>query len=57
LADEGGGNDGGAAAEEGEDVEEEFGGEAVDGAEVAAEEGHLFEDAIDERFDLGELEG
>lgn len=55
LADVRGGDDEGAAAEEGEDVDEEFGGETIDRTQFTFQDVDLSQDAIEEGFDFCEL--
>jgi hypothetical protein len=55
LADVRGGDDEGAAAEEGEDVDEEFGRETIDGTQFTFQDVDLSQDAVEEGFDFCEL--
>ena len=55
LADVRGGDDEGAATEEAEDVDEEFGRETIDGPQFTFQDGDLSEGTIEERFDFCEL--
>jgi hypothetical protein len=55
LRDVRGGDDEGAAAEEAEDVEEEFGGETIDGPQFTFEDVDLSQDTIEQEFDFCEL--
>jgi hypothetical protein len=50
LADVRGGDDGGAAAEESEYVEEELGGQPVDRPQLAPQDVDLLQDAVEEEF-------
>ena len=55
LADVRGGDDEGAATEEGEDVDEEFGRETIDGPKITFQDVDLSQDAVEEGFDFCEL--